>query len=233
MHKMLESFKEAILQGDQHRAWEIVLKAEQTYKDNIHIYEDLITAAMREIGRSWESNDLTVADEHLATSTIDFIMTYYHSKKSKNYQSCQHKAMFLCPEGEHHDIGITMVSHLFEDFGWSTKLLGPNVPCADAVQFAKQWKPDVISISITLTYNLAQIENYIKELNQSGLTPVMMIGGRLVTTYQLSSFITEQTLLFDDVEELKRWLRRHSKGAWQGVTSKAYHSSLFSDRSTV
>lgn len=71
------------LEGNQDAAWEYIDQISKAGKDSLYIYETVFTAAMRHIGYLWEINEISVADEHLATSTCDFLLARYLFEKKK------------------------------------------------------------------------------------------------------------------------------------------------------
>ena len=59
---------QAQLAGDRHRAMELVTHARTDGSISSHdIRVRVIRAAQKEIGRLWESNEISIAQEHMAT----------------------------------------------------------------------------------------------------------------------------------------------------------------------
>lgn len=81
MKSQVQKFVGYLLAGDQDSAWEIVLEEIQQGKNSLDIYENLITTAMRVTGDMWEENIISVADEHVATTTCDYVLTRYRFYK--------------------------------------------------------------------------------------------------------------------------------------------------------
>ncbi|WP_368503763.1 B12-binding domain-containing protein [Alkalihalophilus sp. As8PL] len=214
MHKMTTLFVHALLSGDQFEAWKIVQMYQQHKNSSSDFYEDLITQSMREIGHLWETNQITVAEEHLATSTCNFILAYHHSKRTSNirYMTERPKAMFLCIEEEQHDIGLKLTSHLFEQSGWSTKLYGANLPLDALLDAAHEWKPDIIGLSVSIPYHLVNLKKYVSQLENIEHQPTVLVGGRLVEQYDLSPHCSDKTLLIKGIKQLEEWLLNNSAG---------------------
>ena len=61
------------------------------------------------IGELWENNEISVADEHLATAVCDMILTELSQEKTKNV-TIDKKVMLLGLEEEQHYIGLRMVA---------------------------------------------------------------------------------------------------------------------------
>ncbi|WP_273126387.1 cobalamin B12-binding domain-containing protein [Metabacillus sp. HB246100] len=206
-----------LLEGNEDAAWEAAMNAIHSYNNRTQLFEELITKAMQHIGDLWESDQITVADEHLATSTCEYILARFqhelkHTQTIKQLR--EKKAMFMCLENEQHDIGLKMVSQVFEEYGWKTRLLGANLPLDDALKAAEKWQPSIIGLSFSIWYHAELLSTYIHALEKLSHKPIVMVGGRLLSNYDFTSYCSENTKLFPTLTELHSWLMNHSS---QGV----------------
>ncbi|WP_102263045.1 cobalamin B12-binding domain-containing protein [Mesobacillus jeotgali] len=210
-----------LLKGDQDASWKLIEDERKASKDSLYIYENLITPAMRHIGHLWETNKITVADEHLATSTCDYVLARYNwqNGKDKQISPIGKKAMFLCVENEQHYLGLKMASQLFSEYGWETKFHGPNLPLEYVKKAAEEWKPDAICLSFSILYHAEQLRPYIKELEELPNHPVVIIGGRLLSQYEFKRYGSERTLFLKDLEDIIDWLDSHHHGVNSNVGS--------------
>ncbi|MGZ4706648.1 MAG: B12-binding domain-containing protein, partial [Acidimicrobiales bacterium] len=60
--------EERMLGGDEAGAWSVIDSALSSGMTLEEVYLDLLTPALRSIGDRWESREITVADEHLASA---------------------------------------------------------------------------------------------------------------------------------------------------------------------
>lgn len=208
MHDYADQLVTHLLSGDQDRAWDIIMKASLNGENSLFIYQDIVTEAMREIGALWEKNEISVADEHLATTTCDFLLSRYHFYKKPSYKHTlsPKKAMFLCLEQEQHFLGLKMASLLFEEHGWKTRLLGANLPLEYAQKVADEWEADVACLSVTIAYHTSRLTNYIQSLEKGKSKPVVLLGGRLLSKYDFSPHTSLDTHQFIDFNQLEKWL---------------------------
>lgn len=121
--------------------------------------------ALYYVGDLWKNNEMTVADEHLATGTTDIILTRYLLEKKEMEPS--KRVLFFCIEVEAHVLGLKMVSSFFKENGWDTQFLGANLPLKYAVYSEKKWKASVIGISVTMVHHIPLLPNYIMELEKA------------------------------------------------------------------
>lgn len=208
-----------LLEGNQEGSWELIEQERQANRDSLFIYESIFTAAMRHIGSLWEINNISVADEHLATSTCDFLLARYlwQQKKDHHIDPIGKKAMFLCVENEQHYLGLKMTSQLFSEAGWDTRFHGPNLPLEYVKKAAEEWKPDAICISFSILYHAEHLEPYIKELERLPNRPAIIVGGRLLEKYEFARHGSERTMFMKNLEGVKKWLDRHPYGVKSSV----------------
>ncbi|KZR57097.1 cobalamin B12-binding domain-containing protein [Pseudobacillus badius] len=203
MNKEVHELAGYLLEGDVLASIDF-LKGKQELT-TLEVFDQLLTPAMQYVGELWESNKITVADEHLATGTCDFVLSSLFPWQ-KEHSSTNKKAMFLCPEGERHYLGLKMVSSLFVEAGWSVRLFGSDLPLESAWKAAERWQPDVIGLSVAIVYHLPLLQDYIQRLSGLSSQPSIILGGRLAGMYDLQSYCSEKTVIFQDLHAAHLWL---------------------------
>lgn len=171
------------------------------------IYQNYITEAMRLVGQMWEADQISVADEHLATATCDYVLARFHSVIPKpKLTSSSKKAMFFCVEKEQHSLGMKMAANLFEQSGWNVRLMGANLPLMYAKEAAERFAPQVIGVSLTIIHHLDQLKEYITVLEQIQSEPHILVGSRLLSSYDLAKYTSPKTQMIRDYEILQKWM---------------------------
>jgi methanogenic corrinoid protein MtbC1 len=174
------------------------------------IYQNYVTEAMQLIGVMWEEDEISVADEHLATSTCDFVLAKFHSRVKKiHITEVSKKAMFFSVEKEQHSLGMKMAAHLFEQAGWDVRFMGANLPLTYAVDAAERFKPDVIGISLTIIHHLEQLKTYVEQLESIQSRPQLLVGSRLISSYELSEYASPATRMIRNFEVLDEWMKEY------------------------
>ncbi|WP_371018852.1 cobalamin B12-binding domain-containing protein [Pseudalkalibacillus sp. JSM 102089] len=202
----IEMLTDDFLEGDQNQAWERIMDHSELM-ENSYLTFEVLTQAMHRIGILWEENKISVADEHLATTTCDYVLSRYaHYRKMANRNSEGPKALFLCIEQEQHYLGVKMISLLFEEYGFQTKLFGANLPLEYTLDQAKKWGASVVGISVSIRHHAERLNRYVTELEGLPHSPEIIVGGRLASQYDLSSYCSEQTKLVADLHQVREWL---------------------------
>ncbi|WP_424237885.1 cobalamin B12-binding domain-containing protein [Bhargavaea ginsengi] len=209
-----ETLASCLLEGDVDKAWACIRNYPETARPAI--YHNLLTPAMRHIGHLWETNEITVADEHLATATCDFVLSKLSFNRRKD--STAGKAMLLCLDGEQHYLGLKMADSLFQEQGWETRYFGPSLPLEYALQTAESWKPDVIGLSVSIVYHLPKLKEYTEAFSQLPGSPTVLIGGRLTGMYDLRPYGSANTVILQDLPETERWIQNYATGGQQSGT---------------
>ena len=143
------------------------------------IYLQVLENVQLEIGRLWQANQLTVAQEHYITNLTRRIMDSLHPFIQPSEQ-LNRTLVAACVPGELHELGIRMVSDFFELNGWKTYLTGANTPISDILKTVKDQKADLLAISVTIPWYVVEAEKLIAEIRKA--KPVkeikIIVGGR-------------------------------------------------------
>ncbi|WP_163528852.1 cobalamin B12-binding domain-containing protein [Halobacillus ihumii] len=200
------------LDGDEERALQYIDQVIEAHP-KLYLFEDLLTPAMYYIGKLWEQNKITVADEHLATAICDFVLTKLGSSlASKDLGGMKDKVLLFGVEEEQHYLGLKMVADTFKEKGWQVRYLGPNLPAAHAMKHITRYKPQVIGISAALSYRLPSLKKQLQDYLALDWKPTILIGGRMTRKLGLEEFLSEQVIVIKDLSQLNHWLSEGREG---------------------
>ncbi len=179
-----DRFEAALLTGDRRQAIEIVSRLTQSGHSLVEIDVFLIQAALISIGLKWQSNQISIAQEHLATATAQTVMAESFSKSALPPLNGK-KALLACIEGNDHSVGLRMVSDAFELAGWEVQYLGANAPTRALIEQIAAYRPDLVGLSISFPHQLSSARDAIASMrSQLGSTcPPVMIGGSAINRF--------------------------------------------------
>jgi len=146
-------FVQAILAGERKAALTV---ASEALRDGVQVedlYADVFQDALYEVGRRWESNHITVAQEHMATAVTQYVMAHVFGSLASVAPS-RGVAVITGVPGELHHVGALMISDMLEARGWQVQFLGSNLPMAAILAAIGDAKPMLLGISITMPFNL-------------------------------------------------------------------------------
>ncbi len=157
---LAREFLQALLDGQRQRASRMILDAVADGITVRDIYLHVFQPSQREIGRLWQINRLTVAQEHYCTAATQLIMSQLYANifsSEKNGRTM----VATCVSGDLHEIGVRMVSDFFEMEGWSTFYVGANAPTSSIVSLLVEQKAELLAVSATMTFHVHVVEELI------------------------------------------------------------------------
>jgi methanogenic corrinoid protein MtbC1 len=153
----------ALLKGERHRANQMILTAVAAGAPVKEIYLHVFQPTQYEVGRLWQVNEISVAQEHYCTAATQLIMSqlYPHIFASEKSAST---LVATCVAGDLHEIGVRMVTDFFEMDGWNTYYLGANTPAQAVVDMVVQRRAQVLGISATISFHLRAVGELIQRV---------------------------------------------------------------------
>ena len=115
--------------------------------------EDVASPILRRIGEEWHAGRLTIAHEHLASSTIHDIVA--ESMRAIG-RGTGDTVLVATPTGERHAIGAALVGATAASEGWRVVYLGTDLPASDIAAAAIATKARVIAMSVTYVEDRAR-----------------------------------------------------------------------------
>lgn len=174
--QLAEQFVEAQLAGDGDAATKLVVDAVARGVEVIDLQARVIRAAQAEIGRLWQANRVTVAQEHLATGISQLAMSRL-LERAKPTKRNGHVIALACVEGEHHDFPSRLVADFLEHGGYKVRYYGTNLPTDDLVEMLVQNPPDLVALSVTMSFNVGALRSAVERIKARIPALPIMIGG--------------------------------------------------------
>lgn len=175
--ELARRYLELLLAGDRQGASALILEAVDGGVSVRDIYLDVFQRTQHEIGRRWQMNEMTVAEEHFCTAVTQLIMSQLYPR------------IFAAPRigrrlvaasigGDLHEIGVRMVADFFEMAGWDTYYLGANTPLEGIVKTVEERHADALALSATMTYHMPSVIQVVHGVReQCGAQTRILVGG--------------------------------------------------------
>lgn len=175
--KLALFYLQAALEGNVLEAMDVVLDAIDDGLDPRLAITEVLLAAQREVGHLWHLDQITIAEEHLVTSTTLRLMAVIASRWSRAPDNGR-TAVAASIAGNAHDVGIRAISYLMELDGWRIIYLGSDVPRSNLPAAVHFFDADLILISLTLSSQLTSLSDTIRDIRSTCDNPVkIMVGG--------------------------------------------------------
>ena len=180
LHKETDKYLSLLMNMEREKAVSLILDLAESDILIEDIYLKIFQPAQYEIGRLWQLNQISVAQEHYATSVTQLAMSQLYPKIFTSFEKGK-KALTTCIGAELHELGIRMVADLLELNGWDTIHLGSNTPPAEIINILKEKEIDLLALSVTLPRQLEKTSNLIKLIHKNDKLSKLkiMVGGRI------------------------------------------------------
>lgn len=156
-----ESYLEHLMGGRASAAEALVRETLAKGQSIVEVYRGVLEPAQREIGRLWQLNRVTVAQEHYCTATTTRLVSEL-SASSRSDTTSRQTVVAMCAAGEQHDLGLRLVANVLESEGWRTLFLGANVPPESAVAMCADQRADLLLISATVPVHIPAVAEAIR-----------------------------------------------------------------------
>lgn len=170
-----------LLDSERRQAQQFINELNQQGTSLREIYLDVFQRTQREIGYLWETNQISVAEEHFCTASTQMTMAQLYplvlSDKNKG-----RTVLIACVGGELHELGARMVADFFEMDGWETYYIGANTPADTLIETIQKKQPDLVGLSVTMTFNFPEVQGLVERINHEvsieGKDMRIIVGGR-------------------------------------------------------
>lgn len=173
-----ERYRVAILQGQHKTALSLMLEAMSKGSSLTQASVQLVQPALYQVGNLWQNNQVTVSQEHLATAICQNVLASAYMQAHFS-PPVGKTAMFACVEGNHHSVGLHILSDGFETVGWDVLYLGGSLPTQDLVHEVDSKRPALLALSISLPNHIATARLTIEMLRaeMGSVCPEIWVGG--------------------------------------------------------
>lgn len=168
-----------LLDRERQQATQLVHDLVEEGVDVRDIYLKIFQVSQREIGRLWQTNQVTVAQEHYCTAATQQIISQLYPHIFAATPGGR-KMVMACASAELHELGARMVADFFEMEGWDTYYLGANVPADSILSEVRDADAHLLGLSVSLPDKVPLVAEVIKQVRDAGLERgvAILVGGR-------------------------------------------------------
>ena len=169
------------LTGDRRAALQFI---EETLTAGVSVAElstHVVAAAQREIGRLWQENRISIAQEHMATAISQLVLAHVFGQADFRGRVGK-KILIACVTGEYHDFPARLLADSLDLAGYDVRYLGANVPLDSLLRMMDEERPDLLALSVTMLFNLPALRETVKAVrsDERRRTLPIAIGGHAV-----------------------------------------------------
>lgn len=148
-----EQFLEAVRHGRAGEATALLLEAHMLGAELDLIFDAVVASSLQRVGDLWYGEEMSVAEEHLATSTA---MRAVESLAASTRRAGAKAGAAVCcaAEEEMHTLPVLCAQALLEGAGWDVRNLGGHTPFFALAEYVERQRPSLVCVSATLQREL-------------------------------------------------------------------------------
>ncbi|NVJ53970.1 MAG: cobalamin B12-binding domain-containing protein [Campylobacteraceae bacterium] len=204
----IEEFTQALLKPSMYDALAISEKYINEDNDIKKFWENIIVPSMYIIGNKWANAEITVGEEHTATSICQRVMAEYYEKILMHSEQNKEKIIVTISPNELHQVGARMVADLLELNGYDVEFLNSSCTIETILDKINNQNIRNVIISTTLVSSLNSTENLITNIRKNSTEKVKIyVGGQAYTSDK--SIETNADVCISNVDELLEHLKEN------------------------
>jgi MerR family transcriptional regulator, light-induced transcriptional regulator len=200
------------------RELERVLHAALVQFGRTAVMQQLLVPLIHQIGDAWQTGELRVAHEHVASAVIRTFLGNFVRAHSPTANAPV--LLVTTPAGQLHELGALIVAAAAADQGWDVTYLGPNLPPEETVGAYLQNGAHALAVSIVYPDDDPGLPSQLRMLREllPANTPILA-GGRAAPSY-ITTLEAIGAILCRDVPSFIQALGavRRERAAQEGTT---------------
>jgi excisionase family DNA binding protein len=172
------SMLEALVRGHAEEAAAFLINHYLQGHTLAHIFDEILAQVMRRIGDLWYQGALTVAQEHLATSTAEKAL--FRLRDVMSLREANGLFAICCGmEGDFHELPVQFSQALLESEGWQTISLGANTPFFALTEAMLRHGPTLVCVASAIFNNPDRAAREYEEVRRTAarLNAAIVLGG--------------------------------------------------------
>jgi MerR family transcriptional regulator, light-induced transcriptional regulator len=140
------------------------------------VYLQVLMPAQREVGRLWHTGDITIAEEHMVTSTTQRAMAVIAANGAPP-EANGRTVVLAAVAGNVHDVGLRALADLYQLGGWRVIFVGSDVPAQELPNLLAFFEVDLLVLGATLGTHVPRVEQAIRSIRERCERPVKVVVG--------------------------------------------------------
>lgn len=166
----------AQLDGDRREALRLIAAGTRSLTPEA-VQLQIIQEAQREIGRLWQENRITIAQEHMATAISQLALAQVY-RDATAAPSNGKIVLVACVQGEQHAFPAQLVADRLDLEGFLVRFLGADVPTGGLLGMISELQPDLLALSCAMPFHLPALRDAVQRVRAlPGPRLPILIGG--------------------------------------------------------
>ncbi len=171
-----ERLRSHIIDGEKRGLIDTLEASLATYSP-LDVINDHLLDGMKTVGELFGSGRMQLPFVLQSAEVMKQAVAHLEPKMEKKAGTAKGTIVLATVKGDVHDIGKNLVDIILSNNGYRVINLGIKQPLANIVAAWKEHNADAIGLSGLLVKSVNVMEENIKELNEQGLLPPLVLGG--------------------------------------------------------
>ena len=177
---LIEDLVESLVSKNENQFVKTLNGSVYPYYEINSMVDGILNKVMYKIGTLWERGIISEADEHYATNVVRKVVGYISLKNTDTIKD--KKAISFTVGSEKHTLGLEMVNAYLESVGVNSLYLGSDLPVRSLEKVIKEYNPNYIFISITMSESMNSLVHLIDYINEKYKSEIIIgVGGQGLT----------------------------------------------------
>ncbi len=177
-----ERLRAHIVDGEKEGLAGALDEAMTRYKP-LDIINDHLLDGMKTVGDLFGSGQMQLPFVLQSAEVMKAAVTHLEPHLDRVQGQSKGTLVLATVKGDVHDIGKNLVDIILTNNGYTVVNLGIKQPLTDIMKAWKEHKADAIGMSGLLVKSVNVMEENLKELNEQGLAPTVILGGAALTRH--------------------------------------------------
>jgi methanogenic corrinoid protein MtbC1 len=173
-------YADALLAGTPQAAESAVREAIEAGLPEALIDDQIIRPALQLVGDLWATGDISIAEEHLATSISIRVLALQREAFRVARQRSTQRVLLAGAQGEQHVVGLEMAGSLILHAGYDVRLFGADLPVREISAAVLAHGPTVMGFTAATQQTAARLPAAFDAARDSDPDVGIMVGGLAV-----------------------------------------------------
>jgi 5-methyltetrahydrofolate--homocysteine methyltransferase len=183
-----EKLRAHIIDGEKEGLKETLESARARYKP-LDIINDHLLDGMKTVGELFGSGQMQLPFVLQSAEVMKMAVSHLEPYLDRVAGTSKGKIVLATVKGDVHDIGKNLVDIILSNNGYTVINLGIKQPIGDIVRAWREHGADAIGMSGLLVKSVNVMEENLKELNEQGIAPPVILGGAALTRHYCESHL--------------------------------------------
>ncbi len=209
--EIFNSFYNSLIEANLEKAINLSKEFIKSDNDIVYFWEKVILPSLYKIGKEWEDENITVGEEHVATSICQRVMSEHYSKILKHIKK-RKNILVTTGSFELHEVGARMLSDILELKAYDVTFLSSTSSFEEIMKSIYDEDIDFIIISSTIISNIPKVFDLSKKIKESYVgekMPIIILGGQAFFRDKSSQKTDYADYYIKNVDDLLSLLKRY------------------------